>query len=224
MKTTIESNQSVKIGPTLMIALSDKLKADLIATLESKIHFQVFKILTDVTILFELLETDQPDYLLIDNELPNIGGFGFLKKLNRLKSKTKVIVYGSSSNPHYLKAFLSCPGIGFIEKSCGIEDFISCLQKIFSGKRIIFTDVQDIQNDRATKEMLLQDRLFFKMSKLSDREIQVWELLVKAKTEKEIAETLSISTSTVRTHKNKISEKMNIKGKQRLSSFAIKNT
>lgn len=61
------------------------------------------------------------------------------------------------------------------------------------------------------------------MSKLSDREMQVWELLVKAKTEKEIAETLSISTSTVRTHKNKISDKMNIKGKQRLTSFAIKN-
>lgn len=224
MKTSIESNQSVKIGPTLMIALSDKLKAELIATLESKIPFQLVQILTDGDKLFDFLEIHQTDYLLIDNELPNTGAFGFLKKLSRLKAKTKVIVYGSSSNDYYLKAFLSSPAIGFIEKSCGIEDFISCLQKIFNGKRIIFTDVQDIQNDRATKEMLLKDSIYSDMSKLSDREMQVWELLVKAKTEKESAETLAISTSTVRTHKNKISEKMNIKGKQRLSSFAIKNT
>ncbi len=219
MKTYTESNQSAKICPTLLIALSDKLKAELIATLDSKIPFQVFKILTDGTSIFEFLEIHQPDYLLIDNELPNLGGFGFLKKLNRLKSKTKVIVYGSSSNPHYLKAFLSSPAIGFIEKSCGVDDFTSCLQKIFSGNRIIFSDAQDLEKDNTPSKY----KLFSGTSKLSDREMQVWELLVKAKTEKEIAETLSISTSTVRTHKNKISDKMNIKGKQRLTSFAIKN-
>ena len=224
MKTSIIPSQATKIGPTLMIALSDKLKAELIATLESKIHFQVFKILTDGTNLFDLLETDQPDYLLIDNELPNIGGFGFLKKLNRLKTKTKVIVYGSSANTHYLKAFLSSPAIGFIEKSCGIDDFISCLQKIFNGNRIIFSNARDFRKDNVPSKTVLKDKPISDTSKLSDREIQVWELLVKAKTEKEIAETLAISTSTVRTHKNKISEKMNIKGKQRLSSFAIKNT
>ena len=89
-------NQSI---PTLIIALSDKLTAELIASLESKKLFKVVRILTDGESLFETLESQNPDYLLIDTELPSGGGFGFLKKLDRIKPKTKVIVYSSISNP-----------------------------------------------------------------------------------------------------------------------------
>jgi len=209
--------------PTLMIALSDKLKAELIATLESRISFQSAYIVNDGINLFELLNTHKPDYLLIDNELPNSGGFGFLKKLNRLNPSTKVIIYGNTSKPEYLRAFLSSPAVGFIQKSCGIDDFISCLKKIFRGNRIIFSDMCDFQqNSNLEKEKTLKKKSF-NLTRLSDREMEVWDLLVQARTEKEIAELLSISTSTVRTHKNKISEKMNIKRKKRLTSFALIN-
>ena len=64
--------------PTIIIAISDKLKAELIATLESKKLFKVINILTDGEKIFEILDSLKPDYLLIDNDLPNGGGFGFL--------------------------------------------------------------------------------------------------------------------------------------------------
>lgn len=221
MKTINQPYQQAM--PTLMIALSDKLKAELIATLESKMSFQLAYIVNDGQNLFELLEIHRPDYLLIDNDLPNSGGFGFLKKLNRLNLNTKVIIYSSSSKSEYLKAFLSSPAIGFIQKDCGIDDFISCFNKIFKGNRIIFSGMENFINENEVKERTSSRMNALYLARLTDREIQVWELLMKAKTEKEIAEFLSISVSTVRTHKNKISEKMNIKGKKRLSSFALVN-
>ena len=206
-------NQSI---PTLIIAISDKLTAELIASLESKKLFKVVNILTDGESLFETLESQNPDYLLIDTELPNGGGFGFLKKLERIKPKTKVIVYSSIPNPDYLKVFLSSPALGFIQQGCGLKDFVASLKSVFEGKRIVFSQTSNFnQPDERYKKIM------YDLSSLTEREMDVWELLLLAKSEKEIAEELCISTSTVRTHKNKISEKLEIKGKKKIATVAL---
>lgn len=201
--------------PTLIIAMSDKLTAELIASLESKKLFKVVNILTDGESLFENLETFNPDYLLINTELPNCSSFGFLKKLDRIRPKTKVIIYSSNTNPDYLKVFLSSTASGFIQKGCGLKDFIAGLKSVFEGKQIVFSQTSKFnQPDENYK------KLMYYLSLLTKREMEVWELLVFAKTEKEIAEELCISTSTVRSHKNNISEKFEIKGKLKLTQVA----
>jgi DNA-binding NarL/FixJ family response regulator len=202
--------------PTLMIALSDKLTAELVASLESKKLFKVVNILTDGENLFETLDSQNPDYLLIDTELPNGGGFGFLKKLDRIKPKTKVIIYSSNSNPDYLKVFLSSSASGFIQKGCGLKDFVSSLKTVFEGKRLVFSQMSNFSQPVEVNKKIMYD-----FSLLTEREMDVWELLMIAKTEKQIAEELCISTSTVRTHKNKISEKFEIKGKMKITQVAI---
>ncbi len=217
MKTNYLPTQ--RIIPTLLIALSDKLTAELIASLESKKLFKVVNIMTDGERLFENLEIQKPDYLLIDNELPNGGGLGFLKKLDRIRPTTKVIVYSSNANPDFLKVFLSSPALGFIQQGCGITEFTHCLQKVFEGKRMVFSQVSDFTTKICHNE---QDEVsLYDLTKLSEREMDVWELLADGKAEKEIAEVLFISTSTVRTHKNRISEKLDIKGKMKLSKLAL---
>jgi two-component system, NarL family, response regulator FusR len=208
----LSTQQSV---PTLMIALSDKLTAELIASLESKKLFKVVNIMTDGESLFETLESQKPDYLLIDTELPNGGSFGFLKKLERIKPSTKVIVYSKITNPDFLKVFLSSPALGYIQQGCGLKDFISSLKSVFQGKRLVFSQTRNFnQPDENYKKSL------YDLSLLTEREMDVWELLLKSYTEKEIATELSISTSTVRSHKNKISDKFEIKGKIKITQVA----
>jgi DNA-binding NarL/FixJ family response regulator len=210
---TLPSLQSV---PTLIIAISDKLKAELIASLESKKLFKVVNILTDGENLFETLATQNPDYLLIDTELPNGGGFGFLKKLDRIKPKTKVIVYSNSPNPDYLKVFLSSPALGFIQHGCGLKDFISSIQSVFEGKRLVFSQMSNFSQPVQNYKKSVYD-----LSVLTDREKDVWDLLLEAKMEKQIAEILFISMNTVKTHKSNISKKLGLSKDKRLSTFAI---
>jgi DNA-binding NarL/FixJ family response regulator len=212
-KITLPSLQSV---PTLMIAISDKPKAELIASLESKKLFKVVNILTDGESLFETLESQNPDYLLIDTELPNSGGFGFLKKLDRIKPKTKVIVYSSITNPDYLKVFLSSPAFGFIQQGCGLKDFVESLQSVFEGKRLVFFQMSNYSQPNENYKKSVYD-----LSVLTEREKDVWDLLLEAKMEKQIAEILFISMSTVKTHKSSISKKLGLSKDRRLSTFAI---
>ncbi|MES2520742.1 MAG: response regulator transcription factor [Bacteroidota bacterium] len=207
-----------KTVPTLIIALSDKLKAELMASLEDRKLFKVINILIDGEQIFEILEIQKPDFLLIDTELPNAGGYGFLKKLSRIRPQTKVIIYSKLTTPDYLKVFLSSPASGFIQQGCGIDEFVTSLQSIFSGNRLIFSQINEPQNKYTGIKKSVYD-----LSTLTEREMDVWELLMEAKTEKEIAEILFIGTSTVRTHKNKIAEKLDIKGKKKLSTVALFN-
>ena len=211
-RITLPTLQSV---PTLLIAISDKLKAELIASLESKKLFKVVNILTDGESLFETLESQNPDYLLIDAELPKGGGFGFLKKLDRIKPKTKVIVYSNNANPDYLKVFLSSPALGFIQQGCGLKDFVASLKSVFEGKRLVFSQVRNFnQPDEYYKKSV------YDLSVLTEREKDVWELLLEAKMEKQIADILFISMNTVKTHKSNISKKLMLSKESRLSTFA----
>jgi DNA-binding NarL/FixJ family response regulator len=214
MKTiSLPTLQSI---PTLIIAISDKLKAELIASLESKKLFKVVNILTDGESLFETLEFQNPDYLLIDTELPNGGGFGFLKKLGRIKPNTKVIVYSNSANPDYLKVFLSSPAFGFIQHGCGLKDFVSSLKSVFEGKRLVFSQMSNFRQPNEDFKKSVYD-----LSVLTEREKDVWDLLLEAKMEKQIAEELFISMNTVKSHKNNITRKLGIPKGKRISTFAI---
>jgi DNA-binding NarL/FixJ family response regulator len=205
--------------PSLLIAHSDLLNAELIAMLSVKASFKVAGIVTDGNYLFDRLSQEQPEYLLIDTDLPNCGSYGFLKKISHNPISTKVIVYSNSDSSDYLKAFLSSPAIGFIQKGCGISEFTACLQKVFQGKRMVFSQIADFHTNLNAQQNQEQDQ--FDLTKLTERETEVWELLVKGKSEKEMAEILCLSTSTIRTHKNKISDKLSLKGKKKLSKFAL---
>jgi DNA-binding NarL/FixJ family response regulator len=210
---------SQKTNPTIMIAMTDTLKAELIASMESKKIFKVVSIINDGSSLFEKLETHKPEYLLIDNELPNNAHFGFLKKLSRLNIDTKVILYSNSSNPSYLKAFLSSPAIGFIQQGCTVSEFTSNLKNIFEGKRMIFSRMSDFRQEQKNIHEISNKKFNYDLSVLTQRELDIWELIMESKMEKEIAEALFISPLTVKTHKSNISKKLGLKNKVRLCNI-----
>lgn len=117
--------------PTLLIAFRDTFKAQLIKYLAHEIPFN-YQIVTENEIdIFDFLERNSPDYLLIEDNFLNVGAIGFLKKLNHKKPSTKTIIHGENINADYLKMFLSSPAVGFIKKDCTLEEFTNCLKNIF---------------------------------------------------------------------------------------------
>ena len=209
--TTME----LKITPTLMIASSNLLMAELIKTINNEIPFEVICIITEGTELFEKIFEVHPDYLLIDSELENCNGLGFFKKLERIKINAKVIVYSFSKNPAYIKCFLSSKANAYIQNGCSLSEFKGCLKNISEGKRVIFSNIN--QNEEILHRYATQALPHFNFNLLTEREKVIWKLLAQEMTEREIADQLIISINTVKTHKNNISEKIGIKNKRRLT-------
>jgi two-component system, NarL family, nitrate/nitrite response regulator NarL len=218
MQKTLQLSPKKTI-PTLLIAITDKLKAEFIASLESKNIFKSAGIINDGQNLFEILESQKPDFLLIDTELPNNAKYGFLKKLGVVKPETKVIIYSTETNPDYLRIFLSSPASGYIQQGCGIAEFINTLSKVFSGEKTVFYYESDIKKETYLQNKAVLRKAIYDLSLLTERQKDIWELLMESKSEKEIAEILFISKNTVKTHKSDISKKLGIKNEIRLSKI-----
>jgi two-component system, NarL family, invasion response regulator UvrY len=204
--------------PTLLIAFKDTFKAQLIKYLADEIPFK-YQIVTESEMdIFDFIEQNSPDYLLIEDNFLNVGAIGFLKKLNYKKPSAKAIIHAEKMNADYLKIFLSSPAVGFIKKDCTLEEFTNCLKNIFQGQRIIFYDMKDLQkSNSALKHNLNQ----LDPSEFTDRQMEIWRLMKEAKTGNQIAQELNITIDTVKTHKNDMSKKLNLSSGTRLSILAI---
>jgi DNA-binding NarL/FixJ family response regulator len=204
---------------TLAIALTERLEAEFISTLSSKLHFSHSVILFDGENLIEELSHQPPDFLLLDPNLPNLGCMGFLKKIQRINLPTNVILYDKTPNPNLLRMCLSIPQVMFIQKGCGIDDFQSLLAKAISGNKIIY-----VLNERNPKKVIQESSPTWDILSLTEREIEVLSLLRQGLIVRKIAEQLCISESTVNTHKTNISRKFGLSKADRLSLLAIRDS
>lgn len=208
--------------PTLMIASSNLLMAELIQNLCKDIQIEVNSIVTAGDLLFEKIFENKPDFVLVDSELKGCNGIGFFKKLERIPVPSKVIIYSFSHNTSYLRCFLSSKAVGYIQNGCSLDEFKKCLENILEGKRVIHSNLNadevnnSQQNDTGNSSK-------YDISVLTEREKAIWELIIQEMTEREIAEKLFISINTVRTHKSNIATKIGIKNKKRLTRIASNN-
>jgi DNA-binding NarL/FixJ family response regulator len=206
------------INATLVVAISDRLKAELLEKISSDLGCKILDTLTDAQELIPRVTLLKPTFLLLDPDLSKLNFANFIKLVKQGQVPTKLIVLSSTSNPNYLKAFLSSNGAGFIQKNCGIDEFVLTIKSILSGNTLIVSSFNHVVE--FSSKVLSLNRKIEGIETLTNREKDVWRLLTLAKTEKEIADELGIKHSTVKTHKINISDKLNIKNNKRLSSFA----
>lgn len=207
-----------KNAPSVLIALPDKLKAELISNLKISIPFQVVNIFTEGTGVMDYLRKFKPQYLLLDIKLENCDYLDLIKKFKKENISTKIIFYLSTPNIDSLKIFSYPFAVGFIHRGCGINDLKKCLTAVFEGRKYFSSELNDFINQPENKD---NPKDIYNIELLTSREKAVLKLLMIGKSEKEIAESLFISNTTVRTHKNHIREKFGIKGKQKLSVVSI---
>jgi len=206
--------------PTLMIAFKDTFKAELITHLDRKVPF-TYQIFSDIQVdIFDVLETSTSDFLLIEDNFLKNGSLGFLRKLTRVNPHTKVIVFADVIEYEYLTVFQSSPAVGFIQKDCTVDIFVNCLKNIFQNKRIIYSGMSDLQ--RTNHSLNIKPNIV-DPSNFTDREMEVWRLLKNGKSQVSMSNELNIEISSIKTHINNMSKKLQLPKGTRLSILAMAN-
>jgi DNA-binding NarL/FixJ family response regulator len=211
--------------PSLIIAMSDLLSAEMIAERDSICNFQTKAIIDDGNDVISKLQKLMPDFLFVDSELPNFNGFEFAKKIKSLNLTTRIVIYASKSIPIYLNEFLDGSNQiirGFIHKGCGIDELDKCFREVFSGKKYMSTNINVYLNkmeQEISKHIVSHEKLL----SLAHREKDVWDLMTQGKTEREIGEALFIGIATVKTYKKRIKDKLDFVGKGKLTYLALTN-
>jgi DNA-binding NarL/FixJ family response regulator len=156
------------------------------------------------------------DLLLLDIAMPGLSGLDTLKQLKTLKPKLRVLVLSMYPEDEYAMRAIKAGASGYLTKARASHELIEAIKKVSSGGNYINASVAE--------------KLLFDMKPgqsgplhetLSDREYQIFSMIVNGKKVGDIADELCLSVKTVSTYKARILNKMEMKSTAEMVKYAI---
>jgi DNA-binding NarL/FixJ family response regulator len=150
--------------------------------------------------------------------MPGRNGIETLKQLRANGIKAPILMLSMHSEEQYAVRVLKAGASGFLNKQSATEELLNAVHKVLSGRKYITASVAEKLADT-----LGENRKKSVHELLSDREMQVLQLIASGKTVSEIAEEISLSVNTISTYRTRILEKIDLNNSAELTRYAIDN-
>ncbi|KFC95895.1 response regulator [Leminorella grimontii ATCC 33999 = DSM 5078] len=161
---------------------------------------------------------NEADIVLMDMNMPGIGGLEATKKILRYSPDIKVIMLTiHTENPLPAKV-MQAGASGYLSKGAAPDEVINAIRAIASGQRYIGADIA-----RQMALSQLAPEADTPLSALSERELQIMMMITKGLKVNEIAEALNLSPKTVNSYRYRMFSKLNISGDVELTHLAIRH-
>lgn len=159
----------------------------------------------------------RPDVVLMDANMPGIGGLEATRRLIRFDPDIKVIAVTVHNEEPYPTKFMQAGAAGYITKGADIKEMVIAIRQVNSGKRYI---TPDIAQQMALKALNPGDESPF--DKLSEREMQVMLMITQGQKVQDISDQLFLSPKTVNSYRYRLFEKLSIENDVELTHLAIR--
>jgi len=180
---------------------------------------------SDVNVVAEASDGDEalmmarkckPDLVLLDIAMPGKDGVEVLKSLNSEMPDVKVLVLSAFPERQFAVRCLKNGAKGYVTKRTAPEEIMTAIRVVMSGRNYISASLADLLASQVKSVLAPMSH-----EKLSDREFQVLCMLGQGKTISQIAESLSLSLSTVSTHRAHILKKTGMENNSQLMRYVI---
>ena len=162
-------------------------------------------------------ETDF-DVLLLDLSMPGRNGMDLIKQVKSEKPRLRVLILSMHAEHQYAVRAVKAGASGYLTKDSAATQLVAAIRKVAGGGAFISAEVAE---QLALSAMPHADGP--PHASLSDREYQVFQLLVAGRSVSEIASELNLSAKTVSTHKARVMEKMGLANQTELVHYAIRH-
>ncbi len=162
--------------------------------------------------LLKAMFTQSVDLVITDLRMKDMDGIEVCKNIRKLFPQTKVLILTMYKEYHYQQKVIEAGANGCLLKSSRGSEILEAIQKVLAGEQH-FIGSQDPETD--TKQMYLN------VSLLTDREKDILKYIAEGYSNMEIAEHLTLSVHTIKTHRKNIQGKLNIHKTSQLVSYAI---
>ncbi|MCH5273119.1 MAG: response regulator transcription factor [Lachnospiraceae bacterium] len=170
----------------------------------------------------ELIKKLNPDVVLLDIDMPVMGGLQVLEKLHEMGSKQKVLILTIHNEVEYLFRAMEIGAEGYVLKDSESSVLKSAIYAIYDGETYMDASLTPLLKEKKyIKE--LQREVRRKEKALSAREIEVLCFLAEGLYNKEIAVLLKISEKTVKNHVSNIFKKIGVADRTQAAVYAIKH-
>jgi len=162
-----------------------------------------------------LANSIQPDVILMDLNMPGIGGSVAIKRILQKIPDSKIIALSVYDDGPVPQQVIQLGAKGYINKGCPVEEMIKAIVMVYQGKNYLSSAV-------ATNFMFSSQEIDKNLfDRLSSRELQITTKIVDGHNISDIAEALSISPKTVNSHRYRVHEKLGIKNDIELVRLAV---
>ncbi len=164
------------------------------------------------------VEQYSPDVVLMDLEMPgDLDGIAATRQIRKLRSQTQVIVITSHHQDEYIFPAVRAGAISYLLKDVEPDELAAAIRKAALGEAVLDSRVAS----RIVRELqgLRKDDVN-PFTELSEREFDVLRLIAAGKSNAEIAETLVIGESTVKTHIGNILKKLHLDDRTQAAVYA----
>ena len=168
--------------------------------------------------LFASLKNSRPDIILLDISIPGKNGLEILKEVKQYYPSVKVLMLSMHPEDRFAVRAIKAGASGYVTKESASEELVRAIRQVYNGGKFITPSLTEklvnyfeILGNKPEHE------------KLSDRELQIMNMIASGKKVKEIAYELSLSPATIATYRARVLEKMNLKSNVELANYALRH-
>ena len=200
-------------------------RAGLVMLLQSQKHLKVIGQTGDTIEALKIAADAQPDVILLDVILGSDDGLELLPKLRKAAHNARILILTGTQNPEVYQRAVRLGAMGLVNKETAAEVLLKAIEKINAGEvwfdRMVMGDVlTEMTRGRDGKKA---DPEAAKITKLTDREREIIVFIAEGLKNKQIAERMFISETTVRHHLTSVFNKLSVADRLELMIYAFRH-
>ncbi len=213
---------SEQMPRTVRVVVADDhavVRAGLVALLAEESDITVVGAAATGTQALELARRHRPDLALLDITMPGLSGLDVAKVLAKEMPETRVLILTMHEEEAFFFEALRSGAAGYILKGAHGDELLAAVRAVCAGGVVLPPKLAPV----IVKDFLEHQAPHGPSDDLSPREREVVTLIARGLSSREIAEHLTVSLNTVKTHRAHIYNKLNITDRSKLIEYAIRH-
>jgi len=172
----------------------------------------------DMTEAIQAMESSRPEVVVLDLSLKDSHGLGLIEQLRARNERVKILVWSAHDESLFAERVLRAGAMGYLSKRETPERVVDGIRQVLQGEICLSPQMANrLLRGIAGGQELSRDPI----AGLSNRELEVFQLIGQGLNTKQIARRLHLSPKTVETHRENIKKKLNVANTTELTRRAV---
>lgn len=163
----------------------------------------------------------EPDVAIVDVAMPLLNGIETTRQIARKSPSTRILVLSMHSDEAYVNQILKAGATGYLLKDSADVDLLQAVGAVSKGTSFFSPAIAKVMLGDYVRQ-LADKGITDRYESLSQREREIFQLIAEGKANKAIAALLSISPSTVETHRARLMEKLDLHSAAEIVLYAVR--
>lgn len=161
----------------------------------------------------------KPDIVLMDINMQPFSGIEATRQIRDQSPETRIIGVTMHSQPAYAKKMLQLGACGYVTKNSSKEEMVNAILEVSAGNKFLCEEIKEL-----LQESTEEPQMAAAVNLLTEREMDVINLIKNGSSSKDISTKLNISIKTVEVHRHNILKKLKLKNAAALIHFMYSST